>query len=63
MTAAAVGAGPRWRVLRIDNNGNRFILADDLSAQAADQLIAAYECKGHKQTYFKERQPWEGIDC
>jgi len=43
----------------LDEHGNRFPVADTLSADAADRLVADYEGKGHKQTYFKERQPCE----
>ena len=50
-------AGVLWRVVRLDENVNRFPVADTLSEAAADRLVAAYEGKGHKQTYFKERQP------
>lgn len=47
---------PRWRVTRIDDNGNRFAIADGLSEAEADALIRDYERKGHKQTYVKETQ-------
>jgi hypothetical protein len=43
-----------WRVVRLDDNGNRFEVAGNLSQRAAERLIDAYERKGHKQTYCKE---------
>jgi hypothetical protein len=50
-------ARPLWRVVRLDETGNRFVVVGDLSAPAADRLIGDLERKGHKQTYFKEMQP------
>lgn len=44
----------RWRVYRLDDNGNRFMIAGDLTELEADALIDDYERKGHKQTYCKE---------
>jgi len=45
-----------WRVFRLDDHGNCFEVARDLPEDAANRLIAAYERKGHKQTYCKEMQ-------
>jgi len=45
-----------WRVYRVDDNGNRFELARNLSERGAKGLIRDYEGKGHKQTYCKEMQ-------
>lgn len=46
-----------WRVVRLDDNGNRFEVTRGLSAEAADRLIRIFEGKKHKQTYLKEIQP------
>ncbi len=43
-----------WQVYRLDDNGNRFIVASKLSGNQADTLMREYEQKGHKQAYFKE---------
>jgi len=45
-----------WQVYRMDDNGNRFELAHNLTEQGADELIRDYEVKDHKQTYCKEMQ-------
>jgi RluA family pseudouridine synthase len=47
---------PSWQVYRLDDNGGRFTVAQDLSEQEADTLIRQYEQRGHKQTYCKEIQ-------
>ena len=47
-----------WRVFRVDDHGNRFEVARDLSEAAADRLLREFEAKGHKQTYSKEAQPF-----
>ncbi len=46
----------RWQVYRIDDNGNRFAVARDLTEREADALVGNYEDKGHKQAYCKEIQ-------
>jgi hypothetical protein len=43
-----------WRVVRLDDNGNRFEVARGLASDTAEQVIRNYEHKGHKQTYVKE---------
>lgn len=45
-----------WRVYRVDDHGNRFELACNLTRRGADGLILDYQGKGHKQTYYKEMQ-------
>ena len=45
-------ASARWRLMRLDDNGNEFEIArfaDEAQARAA---CAGYEQKGHKQLYF-----------
>jgi hypothetical protein len=46
-----------WRVLRQDDNGNTFLVADALDEDAALRLAAELEARGHKQLYFVERAP------
>lgn len=43
-----------WRVVRQDDNGNRFVVQDHLSRSAAERLAAEFESRGHKQTYWVE---------
>jgi hypothetical protein len=46
-----------WRVLRQDDNGNIFLVADSLEEDAARRLAAEFEVRAHKQLYFVERAP------
>jgi hypothetical protein len=43
-----------WRVLRQDDNGNTFVVADSLDEAAARRLAAELEAQGHKQLYIVE---------
>lgn len=45
-----------WQIYRLDDHGNRFMVARNLSENDADELIREYEQKGHKQIYGKEIQ-------
>lgn len=44
----------RWRVLRQDDNGNRFVVAEGLSEETARSRASAFEQRGHKQLYWVE---------
>lgn len=44
-----------WRVLRLDDNGNTYVVATELDERAARELAAQFEARGHKQTYFVVR--------
>ena len=46
-----------WRVLRQDDNGNVFVVADELAEDAARRLAGDFEARAHKQMYFVERAP------
>ncbi|HEY4262608.1 MAG TPA: hypothetical protein VGM98_20780 [Schlesneria sp.] len=50
------GSRQTWVVYRQDDRGNRFVVASDLSRETAEQLIALYEQRGHKQHYWAEDQ-------
>ena len=43
-----------WQVVRQDDNGNRFVVEQDLSEGAARQRAAELTARGHKQTYWVE---------
>jgi hypothetical protein len=45
-----------WTVWRIDDNGNTFIVRDQLSKEEADRLVEEYTSRGHKQTYWAEQE-------
>ena len=51
--SAAEGPG-LWRLLRQDDNGNRFVLATFASRSDAEAQRRAFEARGHKQTYWVE---------
>ncbi|WP_369824282.1 NUDIX domain-containing protein [Kitasatospora sp. Root187] len=46
-----------YRVMRQDDNGNRFLVAKDLARPAAEALAAEFEARGHKQLYWVEPTP------
>jgi 8-oxo-dGTP diphosphatase len=43
-----------WCVIRQDDNGNRFVVAAELTEPEARLLSAAYAARGHKQLYWVE---------
>jgi hypothetical protein len=46
----------RWKLLRQDDNGDRFVVKKGLTKQEAERLVAEFEALGHKQTYWAERE-------
>lgn len=48
-----------WRVTRQDDNGNVFVVAEELEEAAARKLAADFEARAHKQMYFAEPGPEE----
>ena len=47
----------RWRVVRLDDNGNTYVVVDDLSEAEARRKAAELEARAHKQSYEVERMP------
>lgn len=45
----------KWRLLRLDDNGNSFVVADYKTRPEALNAQRYYEKKGHKQTYWVEK--------
>ena len=43
-----------WRVLRVDDNGNRFVVAECATEDEARRIADAFTARGHKQTYWVE---------
>ncbi|MFE6050193.1 SPOR domain-containing protein [Kitasatospora sp. NPDC056446] len=43
-----------YRVMRQDDNGNRFLVAKDLDRAEALRRAAELEARGHKQLYWVE---------
>jgi phosphinothricin acetyltransferase len=55
-------AGGRWTVWRIDDTGNTFVVRERLSREEADRAVAEFEARGHKQTYWAERERGATVD-
>lgn len=47
----------RYRLCRMDDNGNRFVVMRALSRIQADSERARFESLGHKQTYWIKPEP------
>lgn len=47
-------AAVTWTVHRQDDNGNRFVVQKGLTQAEAEQLVAVFEARGHKQLYWAE---------
>ncbi|MFJ4595939.1 MULTISPECIES: SPOR domain-containing protein [unclassified Kitasatospora] len=45
-----------FRVMRQDDNGNRFLVAAGLDRVAAERLAVEFEARGHKQLYWVEAE-------
>ena len=45
-----------WSVWRTDDTGNTFLVRDNLTHDEAQRLVAEFEARGHKQTYYAEKQ-------
>ena len=43
-----------WTVLRMDDNGNKFVMKTKLDRVEADRMVEEYTRRGHKQTYWSE---------
>lgn len=43
---------PAWSVHRVDDNGNRFVVAAGLTKDSAEQMARQMESLWHKQTYW-----------
>jgi hypothetical protein len=51
----AVSSARRFRVMRQDDNGNRFVVKSVTSRCEANALAGEYESRGHKQTYWVDQ--------
>lgn len=52
-----MGESKRWIVCRLDDNGNEFVVARTRTLDEAEALVAEFEARGHKQTYWVDDQP------
>jgi hypothetical protein len=46
-----------WRVIRQDDNGNRYLVGRHSTREEAERVIARLEAGGHKQLYWIEDEP------
>jgi len=49
-----------WQVMRQDDNGNRYVVTDQLTEPEAQALAASYTARAHKQMYWVE--PMDAAD-
>ncbi len=52
--ARAVQQAMRWALWRLDDNGNRFVVAVFANRDEAEATARAFEAHGHKQSYWVE---------
>jgi hypothetical protein len=45
-----------WCLVRLDDNGNEFVVRDGLDRDAAEALARTFEARGHKQSYWIRAQ-------
>jgi hypothetical protein len=45
-----------WTVWRIDDNGNTFVVREQLKRGEAERLVVEFAARGHKQMYWMERE-------
>ena len=46
-----------WCLVRLDDNGNQFVVRTGLSRAAAEAPARQFEAHGHKQSYWVRQQP------
>jgi hypothetical protein len=42
-----------WTVWRMDETGNRFVVRDRLTHEAAERMVEEFAARDHKQTHWK----------
>ena len=50
-----------WKVIRIDDNGQQFVLARNLLESEAQALVVKMESRGHKQTYVCKKMSCDNV--
>ncbi|WP_339731085.1 hypothetical protein [uncultured Gimesia sp.] len=50
------GTDNNWTVWRQGDDGNRFVMEEGLTEEAARQMVAEFEARGHKQLYWAARK-------
>jgi hypothetical protein len=46
-----------WCLVRLDDNGNQYVVRTGLTRAAAEALARQFEARGHKQSYWVRQQP------
>jgi hypothetical protein len=46
----------RWAVWRMDDNGNTFLVRENLNHADVERMVADFIARGHKQTYWAPMQ-------
>jgi hypothetical protein len=49
-----------WRVIRLDDTGNRYVMAERDSQDEAQRIVDDFIARGHKQAYWVERATEDG---
>ena len=57
ITLPLVQAEVKWAVWRTDDTGDTFVVREHLTHEEALRVVAEFEARGHKQTYFAEPCP------
>jgi len=47
---------PGWAVWRQDDSGSKFLVGANLTEHQAQSMVADFESKGHKQTYWSNNE-------
>ncbi|MNP58922.1 hypothetical protein D3C76_1538810 [compost metagenome] len=45
-----------WCLLRLDDNGNQFVMRRGLTREEAEALARDYQARGHRQMYWARRE-------
>ena len=51
-----LATGDSWRVVRQDDNGNRFVVRTELTRADAERIAEEFGGRKHKQHYWAERE-------
>ena len=52
-----------WCVLRLDDNGNRFLVRAGLPRAEAEALAREFAARGHKQSYWAQPRAANATDA
>ena len=52
----ALDSGQTWGVWRQGDDGNAFLVEQGLTREAAEELVATFEARKHKQIYWARKQ-------